>query len=29
MGAIGMMVASNVMMGMVAKHNASVLSSLR
>jgi hypothetical protein len=29
MGAIGLMIASNVMMGMVAKHNASVLSSLK
>jgi hypothetical protein len=28
-GAIGMMIASNVMMGVVAKHNAGVLSSLR
>lgn len=28
-GAIGLMVASNVMMGMVAKHNAQVLSTLK
>jgi hypothetical protein len=29
MGAIGLMVASNLMMGMVAKHNAQVLATLK